>query len=272
MNHDYQLACGAHVSPDSGRCAMEWVSYLAGEPHGDQPGCVSPVMRAFCIALNDGLGDEPRQRLRPYLARTIDTACDGLDAARSWMAMDWLIRTHTSIWLAAAGLEDPARRLCSLAALSDASQLSRAIAELELARDMAAGATVRPTVGWRVTARAARATAREAAWGTPAAAAWAAAGMGVPDSAADRARAAAGAVAARVAARIGRDAATTAKGRTAARAAAQAALAPTVSALEGSCLALLNRMLPTVALAVAVSPSEQSSRRIVSDRTLPTDG
>ena len=74
MSSDYTLAYGTHATPQDGRCAMEWVSYLAGEPHSDEPVCVSPVLRALCVALNDGLADEPRQRLRPYLTRTIGTA------------------------------------------------------------------------------------------------------------------------------------------------------------------------------------------------------
>ena len=94
MNTDYALAYGTHLTPAEGRCAMEWVSYLAGEPHGDQPMCVSPVLRTYCTSLNDSLDDKPRQRLRPYLARTIGSANDGLDQARAWMALDWLIRTY----------------------------------------------------------------------------------------------------------------------------------------------------------------------------------
>ncbi|HUE25944.1 MAG TPA: hypothetical protein VMP89_04150 [Solirubrobacteraceae bacterium] len=46
MGTDYTLAYGTHATPDDGRCAMEWVSYLAGEPHSDHPACVSPVLRA----------------------------------------------------------------------------------------------------------------------------------------------------------------------------------------------------------------------------------
>jgi hypothetical protein len=44
-------------------------------PHR-QAGCVDPILRRFAIALNDNLGDEDRQRLRPYLARCIGTARD----------------------------------------------------------------------------------------------------------------------------------------------------------------------------------------------------
>src|SRR5579859_5987324 len=106
MTGDYTLSYGTHATSDDGRCAMEWVSYLAGEDHSDQPVCVSPVVRAFCIALNDGLEDEPRQRLRPYLTRTIGTAQDGLDNTRSWLAMDWLIRVYAPVWLHRAALDD----------------------------------------------------------------------------------------------------------------------------------------------------------------------
>ena len=103
MTHDkYWLAKGNHPSPRDGRCAMEWVSYLADEPHSDEPACVSPVLQRFCIAFNDALPDDKRQRLRPYLARTIGTAGDGLDEQRSWLATDWLIRTYSAD-LAVAG-------------------------------------------------------------------------------------------------------------------------------------------------------------------------
>jgi hypothetical protein len=37
---------------------------------------VDPILRRFAIALNDNLGNEDRQRLRPYLARCIGTARD----------------------------------------------------------------------------------------------------------------------------------------------------------------------------------------------------
>ncbi|MGO9905058.1 MAG: hypothetical protein ACLP4R_01900 [Solirubrobacteraceae bacterium] len=52
MSTDYTLSYGTHLTPDEGRCAMEWVSHLAGESHSDQPACVSPVLRAYCMSLN----------------------------------------------------------------------------------------------------------------------------------------------------------------------------------------------------------------------------
>jgi len=245
---DYTLAYGTHASPQDGRCAMEWVSYLAGEPHSDQPTCVSPVLRAMCIALNDGLDQEPRQRLRPYLTRTIGTANDGMDTTRGWMAMDWLTRVYTPAWLRLAGLAECAEKLATAAEVSDAESLRPALALLEDARHEARAARARafrtplPT-GWAA-ALAAGMTGREAAWACAGAAAWAAARIGIGDIAGDRARAAARAAAgdaAAIAVRHSREAAR----RTGTRAAAQSALEPTLQRLADSAMALLGRMLPT---------------------------
>ena len=134
MSSDYRLGYGTHATPEDGRCAMEWVSYLAGEPHSDEPACVSRVLRAFCITLNDSLEDAPRQRLRPYLARTIGTADDGLDETRSWMALDWLIRTYAPAWLTTAELYGSAQDLASLSEVRDASTLQTALVALGRAR------------------------------------------------------------------------------------------------------------------------------------------
>ncbi|HEX6020651.1 MAG TPA: hypothetical protein VFZ00_01565, partial [Solirubrobacter sp.] len=95
----YFLSEGSHPTAAEGRCAMEWVAYLAGEPHTDSPVCVSPLLRGFGIALNDPWDDEQRQKLRPYLARCIGTANDGRDMERSWMAWDWLVRTFVPAFL-----------------------------------------------------------------------------------------------------------------------------------------------------------------------------
>jgi hypothetical protein len=253
MSSDYILAYGTHASAQDGRCAMEWVSYLAGEPHSDQPICVSPVLRAMCIALNDGLEQKPRQRLRPYLARTIGTSQDGLDTQRGWMAMDWLARVYTPAWLRLAGLTDTAERLEVAAAVSGPDDLATALELLEGARREARAARARafgsplPT-GW-ATALAAGVAGREAAWACAGAAAWAAARIGIGDIAGDRARAAARAAAgdaAAIAVRHSRASACHAG----ARAAAHAALEPTLERLAASALALLDRMLPTEDLPV----------------------
>ncbi|MGB9183668.1 MAG: hypothetical protein WCB67_06350, partial [Solirubrobacteraceae bacterium] len=164
---DYALACGTHASPADGRCAMEWVSHLAGEPHSDQPECVSPVLRAFCIALNDGFEDEPRQRLRPYLSRTIGTAGDGQDPWRAWLALDWLIRTFTPAWLVLADHAATGFVLAALAPVTDPASLDAALAPLGRARAQLRSlrspeSVRRPALG--VPWDAVRGAARETAW------------------------------------------------------------------------------------------------------------
>ena len=206
MSTDYTLGYGTHSTPEEGRCAMEWVSYLAGEPHSDDPTCVSPVLRAYCTSLNDSLDDGPRQLLRPFLARTIGTADDGLDEARSWMALDWLIRTYVPTWLAAAGRDTPAFELAELTPVMDATELQEALVVLKAARRDARATSSTPLGAARPaawTARAAaRAAAREAAWGSAGAAAWAAARVAVGEIAGDRARAMARDIAGDAAARV----------------------------------------------------------------------
>jgi hypothetical protein len=233
---------------------MEWVSHLAGEPHSDQPQCVSPVLRALCISLNDGLEDEPRQRLRPYLSRTIGTAGDGLDPARAWMAMDWLIRVYTPAWLALAELPEPAAALRSLSPVLDEPSLHASILALKRAQaDARARRCVARTVPWD----AARSAARDAAWGCAGAAAWAAARLGVGDIAGDQARAAARSAAADAAAVVAREAIGPGAdgGRAAAKASARAALAPTLAELHRSVLELLERMLPTEPIGAPLAAS-----------------
>jgi hypothetical protein len=255
MSTDYTLAYGTHATPDEGRCAMEWVSYLAGEPHSDEPACVSPVLRAFCVTLNDSLEDAPRQRLRPYLARTIGTSDDGLDEERSWMAMDWLIRTYAPAWLGAAGLTEPARRLARLAPIADAAALHPALGALGHARRETRAAWAAARGATRAAAwapwSAGRAVAREAAWGSAGAAAWAAARVAVGDIAGDRARAMVREIAGDAAATVARGARASSS-RAAARDAARAALAPTLADLRRSAFSLLDRMLPTVPLVLPV--------------------
>jgi hypothetical protein len=68
---------------DAGRmCVMSLVACLAGEDHGDSPGCASPLIRAFAIPLNDNMPHAVRQRLKPFAPRIVGTQ-DGLDGSRA---------------------------------------------------------------------------------------------------------------------------------------------------------------------------------------------
>ncbi len=255
MSTDYTLSYGTHATPEDGRCAMEWVSYLAGEPHSDEPACVGPVLRAFCIGLNDTFDDTSRQRLRPYLTRTIGTADDGLDEARSWMAMDWLVRVYAPAWLGLARRTEAARLLTSLPPVLDVAVLQASLRPLELARHDASGALAVSRGTGRGAARvlpraAGRSAARELAWSSAAAAVWAAARLSLGDIAGDRARAAARAAAGDAAVVAAREEARASGERAAPKEAARSALAPTANALQDSALALLDRMLPADVLTV----------------------
>ena len=110
----YTLSRGAHVSAGDGRCAMEWVAYLAGERHSDQPHCVCRALRQFTVRLNDSMPDDVRQRLRPYLARMIGTADDQLAPARGWRMVDWAAREVVPLALDATGHHDLADELRAL--------------------------------------------------------------------------------------------------------------------------------------------------------------
>lgn len=172
MPDRYWLSSGAHATADHGRCAMEFVAYLAGEPHTDRPACVSPMLREFYVRLNDALPDDQRQRLRPYLARAIGTAGDGLDMQRRWMCVDWLIRVYLPAWLDLVPDfdADTLRARPVIATIEDVSraagylrQCAAAVADAAWTWPRTRGVIVRAAIGSAISA-AARAAEAAAAW------------------------------------------------------------------------------------------------------------
>ena len=260
MRSEYWLAHGPHATPEDGRCAMEWVSYLAGEPHSDQPACVSPALRAFCVALNDGLEKNARQRLRLYLARTIGTTDDGLDEERAWMAMDWLIRVYAPAWLELAGVTGAARGLTLLAPVQGVGDLAPAREALEVARRNVRAALKGGSRVARALPLGAERSVRRRAWAAGEAAVWVVTRIPVGGAAGQRAceqvRAAAGDGAEAVS-RVARSRG----GGTGSRAAARGALVTTIAALQESAFVLLDRMLPTQTLAPTVSVGDQATAK-----------
>jgi hypothetical protein len=209
------LAKGGHRPGDT-MCLLEAVAFQAGEPWSDRPACVSPVLATFGRNLNDVLPDDTRQRLVPFVPRLLNTAGDGLDERRSYMALDWLVRTYLPTWL---------RLVPALCEKADLLAAAHEVRDLDSAA--AIGVIVREAASEADAARAATGAATGAA-------AWAAAGAATGAAA----RAATGAAAwdaTGVAAR--------AAAWTAARAAARDALAPTVTALQNSAIDLFDRMV-----------------------------
>ena len=156
---------GAHDSVDKGFCAMELVSWLADEPFSDHPKCVSPVLGQFLRQWNDALDDAGRQKLKPYLSRTIGTAYDGRDEERAWLCTDWLVRVCAPAWLELAGVKESAAALRALPPILSTAAAKEAQPTIDAGR--AAGAAA-----WAAAWDAAGDAAGDAAWD----AAWDAAG------------------------------------------------------------------------------------------------
>ncbi|WP_248963582.1 hypothetical protein [Sphaerisporangium perillae] len=94
-----ELGVGKHDAPGQVMCLTEAVAYLTGETHSDHPECVSPVLGSYGRKINDLLPYELRQQLKPLIPRLVGTAGDGKDGARSYLALDWLVRTYLVTWL-----------------------------------------------------------------------------------------------------------------------------------------------------------------------------
>ncbi len=155
---ELRLESGAHRAPDQGMCLLEAVSYVAGEPFSDRPACVSPVLAAFGRSWNDGLDDEERQMLRPYVLRLVDTlASKKVEERRAWMATDWLVRFCTPQFLRLTpSLVIHAEQLEALPELTSSSAAAKAQPKISAAW-AAAGAAA-----WASAGAAARAAARAA--------------------------------------------------------------------------------------------------------------
>jgi hypothetical protein len=69
-----KLSRGKHASPRDGTCVMELASMLAGEPFGDQPRCVCPVVGAVLRSYNDVCDDGRRQDLYRLAAAAVGTS------------------------------------------------------------------------------------------------------------------------------------------------------------------------------------------------------
>ena len=233
MTETIWLAHGNHPDcDDPQRCLFEWYNHLTrgADTHQCPPG-VSPVLHRYGLRLNDALDDSKRQQLRRYLPDGADvlagTAGDGKDETRSYIALDWLIRTWTPAWLGVAGLSKEATALRELRRVADSAAARAAGPAISQAREKAAAAwDAAGDAAWDAAGDAAGAAAGAAAWDAAWDAAWAAAGAAAWDTAWAAAWAAA------------RDAA-----GDAAWAAAGAVLSPTVAQLQDSAIALYDVLI-----------------------------
>ncbi len=173
-------------------CIMQmtdWV-YRNANHWTDKPTCVSPIITAFMIGWNDGMNDEDRQKLKPYIAKTIGTRTNPADErTRSYMTLDWYCRISAPTWLRLIGKEAEAKAIECCEPIVDAksakaaTEALRSGAEVARAARDAAGAAA-GAAAWA----AARDAARDAAWAAARDAARAAAWDAARDAAWDAAR------------------------------------------------------------------------------------
>jgi hypothetical protein len=121
------LDAGGHRDAGEGMCATEAVAWIAGEPHSDQPECLSPVLARLLRGLNDSLEPAERQQLKPLLAPCVGTASDDKDEQRRWLALNWLLHIVTPAWLELAGLSAAANELRGLPDIANDADRERAL-------------------------------------------------------------------------------------------------------------------------------------------------
>ena len=145
-----------HHEAGKGFCAMELAAYVAGERWSDHPRCVCPVIGSFMRSWNDALpSDADRDRiLKPLIADLLDTkATRAVEVARSYLALDWLVRVQTPAGLNLRDdLKAYAVALQGLAPLIDTKSCTKAQPTIDAAWDAwdaawdVAMATLAPTV------------------------------------------------------------------------------------------------------------------------------
>ncbi len=132
MLESIALKYGSHGKPAGDAieaCAMEFVSYLANERWSNRPQCACPVLTTFVIALNDNWSDADRQRLKPFLPRLIGTrSTPEIEIKRGIASLDWTMRVHRPIWIAAAGYSEFAAKLRALTEIVDEASFKPAMA------------------------------------------------------------------------------------------------------------------------------------------------
>jgi hypothetical protein len=183
-----KLYSGSHEEPTNGiqACAMELVSWIAGEKWSDHPECTCPVIGAFMRSWNDGLPDDERTTLLlPLIPRLVGTrGSKALEKRRALMAADWLVRVNTPAWLRLAGLTLHADSLASLPEITSLEQVPSIKGPIEAAR---IDATTAWTAASDAASNAAWTAARAAAWDAARTAAWTAASDVARDAAWDAA-------------------------------------------------------------------------------------
>ncbi|MEL6316224.1 MAG: hypothetical protein AAFR16_01155, partial [Pseudomonadota bacterium] len=109
---NWRLLRGSHEFPgrDGGTCINEAAVIAAGFPYRevksqwDLPPCFCPVISMFALGLNDGMDDETRQRLVPFVVRLAGTRDEGAERARAELLAMRAVNVFAARALGDAGL------------------------------------------------------------------------------------------------------------------------------------------------------------------------
>ncbi|MEX2587132.1 MAG: hypothetical protein WD602_03945 [Actinomycetota bacterium] len=167
------LERGRHATPDSGLSVLEAITVVAPhEKFGDEPRNVSPVIAELLRSWNDLLDDEPRQKLKAYIPKVINSVLsEDVEDFRAWVATDWLVRVQSPIWLAAAGLGEFAEAIEAQDQIFGPDQARAAQKVLDEAAEAAHAEAKAGAQEWT--------DAGEAAWEKVGPKQWASAGNGI---------------------------------------------------------------------------------------------
>ena len=160
-----ELVSGSIGDPGQGRmCLMSLVAFLAGEPHSDAPGCASPVVQAFAVAVNDQCTNcvvtaEARQFVR-VVDRPVKFTDEGrirVDANGAWTVDEAEHAIHAFAEHDLEYVEQPCRTVEELAELR--IRLARSQLDVLIAADESIRRADDPALTARYDADLARATA-----------------------------------------------------------------------------------------------------------------
>ena len=79
------------------------------------PPNICPILLVFARRWRIDSDDAGRRMIEPYIDRLADTkSTRAVEARRTWLATDWIVRVHTPAWLDLAGIPEDAAILRSL--------------------------------------------------------------------------------------------------------------------------------------------------------------
>lgn len=108
---------------------LELASWMSGEPHGDHPSVITPVLQSLLRNLAFGLDPERRQALKDLVPAAVQSQRPADDELAAGI-VDWLVGVQARSWLDAAGLEGVAERLSDVSGTTTGDGARRAVALL----------------------------------------------------------------------------------------------------------------------------------------------